>query len=159
MMPTRSVLDKIYALKATDKSEDRFEVAFEDGQLIWNFEIEDLDKLGVLILGLDVKVKVSPRLSLLRQSEVLRQTLTYLEEDFSVVEHDPDSRTVILRSNLPRRSETAVHYYEIVLSNGDQLSFRRYSFDRVTAKRQSCAANLARANFERLIGDFESLFS
>jgi hypothetical protein len=96
---------------------------------------------------------------LLRQSEVLRQTLTYLEEDFSVVEHDPDSRTVILRSNLPRRSETAVHYYEIVLSNGDQLSFRRYSFDRVTAKRQSCAANLARANFERLIGDFESLFS
>ncbi len=158
-MPTPSVLDQIYALKASDKNEDRLKVVFEAGQLIWDFEIEDLDKLGVLMLGLEVKAKGSPRLSLLRQSEILRERLTYLEEDFTLVEHDLDGRTIILRSNLPRRSEATLDYYEIVLTNGDQLSFRRYSFDRVAVKRQSCTANLARASFERLIADFESLFS
>jgi hypothetical protein len=107
-------------------------------------------------LSLEVR---TPRLSLLRQSEVSAEKVTYLEKDFKLVEHDQNTTTLILRSQLPHRVETTLDYYEIVLRNGDQLSFHRYSFDRIEGKRQHCAATLARISFERLLADFESLLS
>jgi len=154
-----SMLDCIYALKESDRSEGRFRPAFETAEAVWNFEIEDFDKLGLLILGLAVRSKSPPRLSLLQQSDSLVEKVTYLEEDFKLVEHDRDTDTSILRSQLPHRVENTLDYYEIVLKGGDQLSFHRYSFDRIEGKRQRSAANLARIIFERLLADFESVLS
>ena len=154
-----SIVDGLYALKESDKREGHFRPVFQTAHLVWSFEIEDLDKLGLLILSLEVRSKSTPRLSLLRQSEVLAEKVTYLEEDFKLVEHDQNTNTLILRSQLPHRVKTTLDYYEIVLRNGDQLSFHRYSFDRIEGKRQRCAANLARISFERLLADFESLLS
>ena len=152
-----SMLDCIYALKESDKSEGRFRPVFETAETVWNFEIEDFDKLGLLILGLEVRSKSTPRLSLLQQSAALVEKVTYLEEDFKLVEHDRNTDTSILRSQLPHRVETTLDYYEIVLN--DQLSFHRYSFDRIEGKRHRCATNLARITFERLLADFESVLS
>jgi hypothetical protein len=53
----------------------------------------------------------------------------------------------------------ALSYYEIVLKEGNQLRFGRYKFDQAIGKRRPIPANLARETFERLLVDFESLFS
>jgi tmRNA-binding protein len=88
-----SMLECIYALKESDKSEGRFSPVFETAEAVWNFEIEDFDKLGLLVLGLEIRSKSAPRLSLLQQSAALVEKVTYLEEDFKLVEHDRNTNT------------------------------------------------------------------
>ena len=149
----------IYALRETDRSEGYFSPIIETTRLIWKFKISDFDKLGLLILHLDIKTKDTSALPLEKQCEVLKDKLTYLEEDFKLVEYDRNNRTIILRSNLFHRLEDTVNYYEIVLKEGNQLSFDCYKLDRTAGKRQICPTNLARATFERLLVDFENLLS
>ena len=149
----------IYALRETDRSEGCFSPLIETTRLTWNFKINDFDKLGLLILHLEIKAKDIPALPLEKQSEVLRDKLTYLEGDFKLVEYDRNNKTIILRSNLFHRVANTVNYYEIVLKEGNQLSFDYYELDRPSGKRQTCPANLSRATFERLLIDFENLFS
>ena len=149
----------IYALKENDRSEGYFCPRMEINQLIWNLKIKEFDKLGLLLLHLEIKSKSLPSLTLEKQAEVLRDKLTYLDEDFSLVEHDRSTHTIILRSDLPHRIENTVNYYEIVLKGGHELSFGRYEFDKGAGKRQICPANLSRVAFERLLADFEALLS
>ncbi|PYV44070.1 MAG: hypothetical protein DMG06_07975 [Acidobacteria bacterium] len=159
MQENPKISDMIYALRETDRSEGYFSPLIETTGLTWNFKISDFDKLGLLILHLDIKAKDTPALPLEKQSEVLKEKLTYLEEDFKLVEYDRNNRTVILRSNLFHRMENSVNYYEIVLKEGNQLSFDCYELDRTGGKRQICPTNLARATFERLLADFDNLLS
>lgn len=159
MQETPKISDMIYALRETDRSEGYFSPLIETTRLTWNLKIIDFDKLGLLILHVEIKAKDTPVLPLEKQSEVLKSKLTYLEEDFKLVEYDRNNRTIILRSNLFHKVESTVNYYEIVLKEGNQLSFNCYELDRVAGKRQVCPANLARATFERLLVDFENLFS
>jgi hypothetical protein len=159
MQETPKISDMIYALRETDRSEGHFSPLIETTGLIWNFKISDFDKLGLLILHVDIKAKGTPALPLEKQGEVLKDKLTYLEEDFKLVEYDRNNKTIILRSTLFHRLENTVNYYEIVLREGNQLSFDCYELDRTAGKRQSCSTNLARATFERLLVDFENLLS
>src|SRR5262249_19912154 len=98
-------------------------------------------------------------ISLERQFDLLKKKITYLEEDFALVEHDRNKPMMILRSSIPQQLEHAVNYYEVLLEAGNQLSFGRYEFDKIIGKRRVRPANLARDTFVRLLVDFESLFS
>jgi hypothetical protein len=159
MTDNPKVIDRVYALRESEKSGERFKPVIETANLIWTLEIREIDKLGILLDHLEIKAKMIPSLPPWKQSEILKNKITYLEEDFSVIEDDRSSRTIVLRSNLPRQLENTISYYEILLRGGDQLGFDRYEFDRITDQRQIRPANLARGTFERLLSDFESLFS
>jgi len=158
MKDNPKVIDRVYALRETEKSGALFKPVIETANLIWTLEISEIDKLGILLNHLDIKAKMISSLPLGKQSEILKNKITYLEEDFSLIEDDRSSRTMVLRSNLPRQLENTISYYEILLRGGDQLSFDRYEFDKITGQRQIRPANLARETFERLLSDFESLF-
>ena len=159
MKDNPKVIDRVYALRETEKSGTLFKPVIETPNLIWTFEISEMDKLGILLDHLEVEAKMIPSLPLGKQSEFLKSKVTYLEEDFSLIEDDRSSRTVVLRSNLPRQLENTISYYEILLRGGDRMSFDRYEFDKTTRQRQVRPANLARETFERLLSDFEDLFS
>jgi hypothetical protein len=158
MKDNPKVIDRVYALRETEKSGALFKPVIETANLIWTLEISEIDKLGILLNHLEIKAKMIPSLPLGKQSEILKNKITYLEEDFSVIEDDRSSRKMVLRSNLPRQLENTISYYEILLGGGDQLSFDRYEFDKINGQRQIRPANLARETFERLLSDFESLF-
>jgi hypothetical protein len=159
MKDNPKVIDRVYALRETEKGGALFKPVIETANLIWTLKISEIDKLGILLDHLEIKAKNTPSLPLGKQSEILKNKITYLEEDFSLIEDDRNSRTMVLRSNLPRQLENTISYYEILLRGGDQLSFDRYEFDKITGQRQTRPANLARETFERLLSDFESLFS
>ena len=101
--------------------------------------------------------KASP-LSLEKLSELLKNKITYLEE-FTLIEYDHRNAVLLLRSQVPQQLGNTVSYYEIVLKGGNQLSFGRYQFDQAIGRRRVLPSNLSRQTFERLLVDFESLFS
>ena len=159
MAESRNILDVIFALRETDRREGFFRPIVETKNLIWHFEIIEFDKLGLLVNHIEITAHNTPPIPLERQFDLLKKKITYLEEDFELVEHDRNKRMMILRSNTPQQLENAVTYYEILLEAGNQLSFRRYEFDKIIGKRRVRPANLAREAFGRLLFDFESLFS
>jgi len=158
MADRTNILDVIFTLRETDRSEGFFRPIVETKNLIWRFEITQLDKLGLLINHIAITARTPP-ISLERQFDLLKKKITYLEEDFELVEHDRNKEIMILRSTIPQQMEHAINYYEILLAAGNQLSFRRYEFDKIMGKRRVRPANLATDTFGRLLADFESLFS
>jgi hypothetical protein len=152
------VLDVVYALRETDRREGFFRPIVETKSFTWRLEIKEFDKLGLLVNHIEIKAHKTSALSLEQQSERLKDTITYLE-DFKLIEYDCHNSTLLLRSRVPKRLGVTPSYYEIVLKEGNQLRFGRYKFDQTTGKRRPVPANLAKEIFERLLVDFESLFS
>src|SRR5262249_23416163 len=159
MADRTNILDVIFALRETDRSEGFFRPIVETTNLIWRFEITEFDKLGILVNHIAITAHDTPPISLERQFDLLKKKITYLEEDFELVEHDRHRRMMMLRSSIPQQLEHAINYYEILLEAGSKLSFGRYEFDKIIRKRRIRPANLAGDTFVRLLVDFESLFS
>ena len=158
MTKSASILDLIYALRETDRSEGFFRPIVEARNLTWHFEISEFDKLGLLVNHIEIKAHNASPLPLEKQFELLKNQITYLEE-FTLTEYDRTNAVLLLRSRAPQRLGNTVSYYEIVLKGGNQLRFGRYEFDQAIGRRRVLPANLARQTFERLLVDFESLFS
>jgi hypothetical protein len=129
----------------------------EAKSLTWHFEISEFDKLGLLVNHIEIKAHKASPLSLEKQFELLKNKITYLEE-LTLIEYDHTNAALLVRS-LPQRLGNTVNYYEIVLKGGNQLRFGRYEFDQAIGRRRVLPANLSRQTFERLLVDFESLFS
>ncbi|MCI0627015.1 MAG: hypothetical protein L0387_36100 [Acidobacteria bacterium] len=158
MAKSSRILDLIYALRETDRSEGFFRPIVEARNLTWHFEISEFDKLGLLVNHIEIKARNPSPLPLEKQCELLKNKITYLEE-FKLIEYDRANAALLLRSRVPQRLGNTVSYYEIVLKGGNQLSFGRYEFDQAIGRRRVLPANLARQTFGRLLIDFESLFS
>ena len=157
MAKSASILDLIYALRETDRSEGFFRPIVEAKNLTWHFEITEFDKLGLLVNHIEIKAHKASPLPLEKQFELLKNKITYLEE-FALIEYDRTNAALLLRSRFPQRLGNTVSYYEILLKGG-QLSFGRYEFDQAIGRRRVLPANLVRQTFGRLLVDFESLFS
>jgi hypothetical protein len=158
MAKSARILDLIYALRETDRSEGFFRPVVAGRNLTWHFEISEFDKLGLLVNHIEITARNASPLPLEKQFELLKNKITYLEE-FTLIEYDRTNAALLLRSRFPQRLGNTVSYYEILLKGGNQLSFGRYEFDQAIGRRRVLPANLARETFGRLLVDFESLFS
>ena len=128
MVSTR-ILNVIYALKETDRSDGIFRPIIETGYLTWHFEVSELDKLGILLNHIEIKAHNPVSLLLGRQFEHVRNKIRSLQ-DFKLIEYDRANATMLLRSRVPKKlSGVVIRYYEIVLKSGSQLHFARYEFD------------------------------
>ncbi len=157
-MASIKILNAIYALRESDRSDGLFHPVVETKDLVWHFEISEFDKLGLLLNHIAINARNASPLSLEKQFEQLKNTIRYLD-DFKLVEYDRRNSAMLLRSSVPKRLGDAVRYYEIVLKEGNQLGFERYEFDRATGRRRMIPANLSRETFEELLVDFETIFS
>jgi hypothetical protein len=158
MAKSARILDLIYALRETDRSEGFFRPIVEARNLTWHFEVSEFDKLGLLVNHIEIKAHNASPLPLEKQFELLKKQITYLEE-FTLIEYDRTHAALLLRSRFPQRLGNTVSYFEIVLKGGNRLSFGRYEFDQAIGRRRVIPANLSRQTFGRLLVDFESLFS
>ncbi len=59
------------------------------------------------------------------QAEALVQRVTFLPEKLALLELDKSQKTAVLRSALPFRNEKAVLFFEIWLTRGQEILFRR----------------------------------
>src|SRR5262245_1342919 len=157
MVSTR-ILNVIYALKETDRSDGFFRPIIETEDLAWHFEISEFDKLGLLLNHIEIKARHPASLLLERQFEQVQNKIRSLQ-DFKLIEYDRANATMLLRSRVPKKLDDVIKYYEIVLKSGNQLRFARYEFDPAVGTRRVIAANLARETFEELLVDLEAIFS
>jgi len=157
MVSTR-ILNVIYALKETDRSDGFFRPIIETEDLAWHFEVSEFDKLGLLLNHIQIKASHPASLLLERQFEQVQNEVRSLQ-DFKLIEYDHVNATMLLRSRVPQKLGGLVKYYEIVLEGGNQLRFTRYEFDPAIGRRRVIPANVARETFEELLVDLEAIFS
>jgi hypothetical protein len=157
MVSTR-ILNVIYALKETDRSDGFFRPIIETEDLAWYFEISEFDKLGLLLNHIEIKAHNPASLLLEGQFEQVQNKIRSLQ-DFKLIEYDCTNATMLLRSRVPKKVADVIRYYEIILEGGHQLHFARYGFDPAIGRRRMIPANLARETFEELLVDLETIFS
>src|SRR5262249_15800554 len=114
MADRTKILNMISALRETDKSQGFFRAIVQRTNLSWRFQITEFDKLGILVNHIAITAHDAPPISLERQFDRLKKKITYLEEDFELVEHDRNRRMMMLRSSIPQQLEHAINYYEIL---------------------------------------------
>ncbi len=131
------------------------ETSVETRGFMWSFRIDRADELGLLLSCLTVQAKSKPANSISRQTELLSQNLSYLNEGFKLVEPDAVEQMWLFRSVAQQQGRDRTRYFEIVLSAGSRLSLSHYEFDRVSGQRRIFPANLSMEMFRRLIEDLE----
>ena len=130
----------------------------ETSHFHWTFDIRAIDRLGLLFCHLGMKSKNLPPRSIEKQAECLKERMSYLNEGFKLVELDPNSQTLYLRSTTPYQKENKVNYFELVLNRGEELRLDHYEFDRSSGRKRIHPTNLAKETFERILADLEASF-
>ncbi len=79
--------------------------------------------------------------------------VTYLMEPLVVLEHDPVSGDVELRSHAPTARGDQRSYYELRLNSHGALRLSRVAFDEATRRRRPASCQMTREVLERLADD------
>ncbi|GAB4335275.1 MAG: hypothetical protein Kow0037_14950 [Calditrichia bacterium] len=88
-----------------------------------------------------------------KMAHEVQERLTYLLEDFRLLELDRLNKKAQLRSYPPHQDEDSKYYYEIVIDEAVQIHFQRYQFNRKTRRYEKIASQLTLEVFERLLDD------
>ncbi len=150
-MPEVGQKDKFYLLQHTE------------GELQFQVKFKDVDKYGIVVDYISV-ARLEPILDvnlinkkLEQQAEKVQKLITYLLEDFALIEIDKMNKRAQLRSYPPHTKENSKFYYEIVLDEGTKVHFQRYEYSKVEKRYEKITSQLTLEIFERLINDLASL--
>jgi hypothetical protein len=131
---------------------------WETEGVTFRVQLTDVDRLACVVDGLAVATamalppeRVEARLR--QQADRICETVTYLAENFRLVECLPGESVAQLRSFLPETSDEAIRYFEIMLYGGQRLSLQRYRYDKTARERQTEGFALTRNTLVRLLGD------
>lgn len=121
-------------------------------------EIQDADKYGFLVRSIfaQTEPRELPALKplLARQAGEIEKRLTYLLEDFRLLELDELKETAQVRSHVPYRQDGTVHYYEVLLTEGNALTFARYNTGGLRSSREIEPTYITKEALIRLVNDF-----
>ncbi|MEK7729912.1 MAG: hypothetical protein AAB354_16005 [candidate division KSB1 bacterium] len=140
--------------------ESRFTHEQEVDGIHLKLEIQDTDKYGFLVRS--IAARSTPlthttndlKALLTRQAAELEKRLTYLLENFRLLELDETKQVAQVRSHAPYRQDGAMHYYEILLAEGNALSFARYHYRGAHSQRETEPTYITKEALMRLVSDF-----
>ncbi len=124
---------------------------------------KEIEKYGILLDYLaihcqkplmDVSV-INRRLD--EQVAAIQERITFLLEDFRLLEMDRQNKKAQLRSYPPYSQENSKFYYEIVLDEGCSLHFQRYEYSRDHRRYEKITSQLTIEIFERLVNEFVNI--
>ncbi len=163
MKYSQRILQKIQEAKQkqiTIKQKDKFNVLqHQEADLLFQVKFKDIDKYGIVVDYIAIQ-KLSPILDveeinrrLERQADAIQQRITYLLEDFKLIEIDRMSKRAQLRSYPPYKKENSKYFYEIVLDEGVKIHFQRYQYSMDEKRYEKITSQLTREIFARLMDD------
>ncbi len=134
-------------------------VNHEEEDFVFQVKFKDLDKYTFVldyfsinksapILDVDL---INKRLN--KQADAIQKRITFLLEDFKLIEMDTRNKRAQLRSYPPYTEENSKYYYEIVLDEGSKLHFQRYEYSMDKKRYEKITSNLTVETFERLINE------
>jgi len=133
------------------------------GQMEAKVEVLDRDKYSFLINQITISNKSRTlekhtTQSLQRQAAAIAKNITYLLEDFALIEIDEKTGVAQVRSSPPHRKTAEIQYYEILLY-GDRLVFNRYRKQKDGSARERVASHLSDEVLQRLIDDLAEVLN
>ncbi|RMG69136.1 MAG: hypothetical protein D6715_00455 [Calditrichaeota bacterium] len=154
--------EKSRLVEATQKDKFKF-VQHQEDDLNFQVKFKDVDRYGIVldyiavsrgepILDVD---EINRRLS--QQAEKVQKQITYLLEDFRLIELDRMNKRAQLRSYPPYEKENSKFFYEIVLDEGTRIHFQRYQYSREHKRYEKITSQLTLEIFERLVDDLASI--
>ena len=131
----------------------------KENEINYQIKYKGIDKYGIVldyisiyssnpILDVDL---INQKLD--EQSNKIQQNITYLLEDFKLIELDKMNKRAQLRSYPPFEKENSKYYYEIVVEEGVRLHFQRYMYSKDRKRFEKITSQLTLEIFERLIND------
>jgi len=126
-------------------------------------KFKDIDRYGIVVDYIDI-ARQEPILDvdeinrrLEQQADQVQSTITYLLEDFMLIEMDKASKRAQLRSYPPYEKENSKFFYEIVLEEGTRVHFQRYEYNKEHRRYEKITSQLTQEIFKRLVDDLITL--
>ncbi len=131
-----------------------FETVIE--KIALHLKISDFDRLSFMIEEIVLQSSNNHFAveQLKQRADRLISKVTYLLEDFHLVEMDSHSGQVQLRSQAPQKDDRYLSFYEILLSSDGRISLRRYKHDRESQLRSATPMHFTEELLVKLLNDF-----
>lgn len=126
-------------------------------------EMKDFDKFSCVVEALSLTRLQPPpahkpvKETLLRQSHEIEQRISYLLEQFRLIELDETQGIAQVRSVAPHQKDDAKFYYEVLLQQGNSVTFTRYRKSRQAEQRHRAPSHLTLETFEWLVDDLAAV--
>jgi len=142
---------------------DRFNILqHNEDEFHFQVKFKDIDKYGIVLDYISIS-KATPIMDLdiinkklESDSNKIQTKITYLLEDFKLIELDRMNKRAQLRSYPPYEEEDSKYYYEIVLDEANRVHFQRYQYSSSNKRYEKITCQLTLEIFERLINDLVS---
>ncbi len=160
----QKVVEKLNAIRQTKNvnpngQDSGYVIEEENDSIRVRAEIQDFDKFSYMVKTLFVTRAQTPtsktpvQALLLHQASEIERRISYLLENFRLVELDELSGIAQVRSATPHQKSEEAFYYEVLLQDGTSATFTRYCKSRQAEKREVVACHLTQETFERLVDD------
>jgi hypothetical protein len=160
----QKILEKLHAMRRTGDlpeadQDSGYVIEEEMDSMRVTAEILDFDKFSCIVKTLSVTQRQAPPASvslkelLLRQAAEIERRMTYVLENFRLVEVDEQNYLAQVRSASPYKKSEEKFYYEVLLQHGMGATFARYRQARGAEQRELVACHLTQETFERLVDD------
>jgi hypothetical protein len=133
----------------------------EDGVRL-HLEVEDYDRLGILLNTVEVRStdrarESGTRVSLENQIDRITNDIRCLSGNFQLIEEDMASQVAILRTPPPRGNSS--QYFELVLRRGLEVTLRHFTVGDKPRVRRASSANMSMESFRALMAHLVEIFS
>lgn len=148
-----------------DAKQKFFYLQHQEGDYQFQIKFKDAAKYGILIdyiaIGKSIPLQdvetINQRLD--EQADAIQKRITFLLEEFKLIEMDIRNKRAQLRSYPPHTEDNAKYYYEIVLDEGVKVHFQRYQFLTDEKRYAKITSQLTMETFERLINELVKILA
>jgi len=159
----QTFLEKLHAMRRTENLpkadlDNGYVIEEKMDSIRVTAELQDFDKFSCIVKTLFVRrVQAPPNVSLKellrRQAGEIERRITYVLENFRLLEVDDKNYLAQVRSAAPHQKRDEKFYYEVFLQHGIGATFARYRQPKQSENRELAPSHLTHETFERLVDD------
>lgn len=146
------------------KTKEKFNILqHQEDEFHFQIKFKDIDKYGIVLDYISIS-KSTPVMDvdiinkeLEANSNEIQNKITYLLEDFKLIELDRMSKRAQLRSYPPYKEEDSKYFYEIVLDEANRIHFQRYQYSSNSKRYEKITSQFTLEIFTRLVDDLVSI--
>lgn len=151
--------------KVLEPGQKFFHLQHQEDDFQFQVKFKDAGNFGIVLDYLSIN-KATPIVDvelinkqLDKQADAVQKRITFLLEEFKLIEMDTQTKRVQLRSYPPYTKDNSKYYYEIVLDEGVKAHFQRYQFSRAKKRYSKITSQLTTETFERLVNELTGILN
>ncbi len=146
-----------------DPRQKLYYVSHQEGEFQFQVRFQEVEKVGIVLDYISIAKEppiqdveeINRRLD--EQADAVQKRITFLLEDFKLIEMDSQNKRAQLRSYPPYKEEDSRYYYEIVLDEGTRVHFQRYQYSSKQRRYEKVTSQMTVESFTRLINELTDI--